>query len=177
MAPVNWMSRSLFAIRGAPSTPAGTGKRSGAMFPQTIEYALRAVVFLAGAPGGPHTTEQIAARIRVPRGYLSKVLQSLGRVGLLHARRGLHGGFTLARSPETITVLEVVNAVAPIQRIRTCPLGIESHGPELCPLHRTLDKALASVEREFERTTIADLLNTPAASEPLCHITIEGDVA
>ncbi|MFW6059824.1 MAG: RrF2 family transcriptional regulator [Phycisphaeraceae bacterium] len=144
------------------------------MISQTVEYALRAVVFLAVDPDSPRTTEQIAERTRVPRGYLSKVLQQLGRAGLVQSQRGLHGGFTLVRGPAEISVLEVVNAVDPIQRIRRCPLGLESHGTQLCPLHRRLDDALAMVEEAFSSSTIADMLARPGESAPLCDVTVEG---
>jgi Rrf2 family protein len=60
----------------------------------------------------------------VPAGYLSKVLQSLGRAQLVNSQRGLHGGFTLARAPSELTVWEVIQAVDPLQRIRSCPLGL-----------------------------------------------------
>ena len=51
---------------------------------------------------------------------------------------------TLAKPPGELTILEVVNAVEPIGRIKTCPLGLSSHGVNLCPLHRRLDAALAA---------------------------------
>lgn len=75
---------------------------------------------------------------------------------------------TLAKPKERITILEVVNAVEPIQRIRTCPLGLSAHGVRLCPLHRRLDDALASVEAAFEQTTLAEILAEPTSSMPLC---------
>ena len=64
----------------------------------------------------------------------------------------------------------MVNAVAPIQRIRTCPLGIRSHGNVLCPVHKRLDNAIALVERAFKQSTIADMLNEPSSSRPLCDV-------
>jgi Rrf2 family nitric oxide-sensitive transcriptional repressor len=137
---------------------------------QTTEYALRAVVWLASNPEEPQTTEQIAKATRVPSGYLSKVLQSLGRGGLVHAQRGKHGGFLLVRHPDQITILQVVNAVDPLKRILECPLGLKSHGKVLCPLHKSLDEAMCVVETSFRNTTLADLLTTPAASKPLCEI-------
>src|SRR5579859_4777598 len=92
-----------------------------AMLSQTVEYALRAVVYLAGHPGAPRTTEQIAKVTRVPQAYLAKVLHSLSLAGLVRAQRGLGGGVSLARSPQQVTILEVVNAVDPIRRIQSCP--------------------------------------------------------
>ena len=138
------------------------------MLSQTVEYGLRAVVHLASTAPTPHTTEQIAQATLVPRAYLSKVLQSLGRAGLVHSQRGIGGGVSLAKRPDELTILEVVNAVEPIQRIRTCPLGLAAHGTHLCPLHRRVDNALALMEQAFEKTTLAEVLAEPSRSIPLC---------
>lgn len=138
------------------------------MISQTAEYALRAIVYLAGQ-GEAQTTQQIAEATRVPPGYLAKVMQSLARGGLVQSQRGLHGGFTLLRSPEELTVWDVVEAVDPIQRIHTCPLGLEAHGTNLCPLHRRLDDASALVEAAFKRSTVAEMLAEPTGSAPLCE--------
>jgi Rrf2 family protein len=139
------------------------------MFSQTVEYALRAVVHLADQAPGFRTTDQIAAATQVPKPYLSKVLQSLGRAGLVHSQRGLGGGMTLARSPAELTILEVIAAVEPIARIRTCPLGLVTHGVRLCPLHRRLDNAIAAVEEAFGNTTLDELLSEDSARKPLCE--------
>ena len=142
------------------------------MLSQTVEYALRAAVFLADQDAAPSTTEQIAKATHVPPAYLSKVLQGLARGGIVTSHRGLHGGFLLARPAEQITILEVVNAVDPIRRIRECPLGFASHGVNLCPLHRRLDEALAGVEKAFGESTLAEVLAEPTSSVPLCGMTV-----
>jgi Rrf2 family transcriptional regulator, nitric oxide-sensitive transcriptional repressor len=138
------------------------------VFSQTVEYALRAAVHLASEAPAARTTDQIAAATLVPRAYLSKVLQSLCRAGLVQSQRGLGGGMTLGKPPEEMTILEVVNAVEPLQRIRTCPLGLPSHGSHLCPLHGRLDAALASVEEALGNSTLAEVLAEPTRSVPLC---------
>jgi Rrf2 family transcriptional regulator, nitric oxide-sensitive transcriptional repressor len=145
------------------------------MFSQTVEYALRAAVYLASKTGMPPTNERISAVTKVPAAYLSKVLQNLNRAGIVQAQRGIHGGFSLARIPARLTILEVVNAVEPIQRIRVCPLGLKSHGVKLCPLHKRLDDALAQVERAFAETTLAEILAEPTQSVPLCEFPLPSD--
>lgn len=140
------------------------------MFSQTVEYALRAAVYLADQGSQPRTTEQIAAITQVPHAYLSKVLQGLARGRIVTSQRGLHGGFLLARPADQITILEVVSAVDPIRRIRECPLGFAAHGVNLCPLHRRLDDALASVEKAFGESTLAEVLAEPTRSVPLCSM-------
>jgi Rrf2 family protein len=141
------------------------------MFSQTAEYALRAVVYLASQEGAPRTTQQIARATQVPTGYLSKVMQGLGRANLVQSQRGLHGGFTLTRAPAELTVLDIIQAVDPIQRIRSCPLGLKGH-INLCPLHRRLDLAMKLVEEALRKSSIAELLAEPERARgipmPLC---------
>lgn len=139
------------------------------MISQTAEYALRAVVFLAINSGGSYTTQQIALSTKVPFAYLSKVLQSLVRAGFLQSQRGLGGGFSLVVNPKGLSLLQIVDAVEPLQRIRTCPLGIEEHGSKLCALHKRIDEAAALIESVFADTTIAELLAHPTESLPLCQ--------
>ena len=138
------------------------------MISQTAEYALRAMVFLAMNQDNAQVTERIAGGTKVPASYLSKVLQSLSRAGLVKSQRGLGGGFSLAKAPATTTILEIINAVDPIKRIETCPLDLSSHGVVLCALHKRLDEAIASVEQAFEKTTLEEILARPTKSVPLC---------
>ena len=140
------------------------------MFSQTVEYALRAVVYLADKSPSPQTTEQIASATHVPKPYLSKVIQGLCQANIVQSKRGIGGGVSLVNSPEKLTILDVVNAVDPIGRIRTCPLGLTSHGVRLCPLHKRMDNALAGIESAFCATTLAELLAEPTQSHPLCEI-------
>lgn len=128
------------------------------------EYGLRAVVWLAQRPGGAGKVREIAEGTRSAPGYLVKVLQSLARAGILSAQRGSQGGFRLERDPAALTVLEVINAIDPIERIRVCPLGLDDHGDRLCPMHQQIDDALAVIERTFSMSTIAHL--AAAASSP-----------
>lgn len=147
------------------------------LFSQTAEYALRAAVWLADTPQTPHTTHEIAEVTKVPAGYLSKVMQALGRAGLVKSQRGLGGGFLLTRSPEELSVLDIVNAVDPVQRIHTCPLNLKSHGKKLCPLHRKLDDAMAAMEEAFASTSLSDLVHSSSKIKPLCEVTVSGKKA
>jgi Rrf2 family protein len=148
------------------------------MFSQTAEYALRAIVVLATHPTKAWTAQDIATQSKVPHDYLMKVLQALGREGLVTAQRGRGGGFILRRPPSAITVLDVINAVDPLRRIKQCPLGLKSHSTTLCPLHRKLDDAIRQVEEAFASTTVGELVSDPSPIQPLreggplCHVQI-----
>lgn len=139
------------------------------MISKTAEYALRAVACLAGQPGTPASAAFMAQKTKIPRSYLHRVLQDLVAAGLVHSRPGPGGGYEMIRPMEEVTILDVVNAVSPIERIRKCPLGLPSH-VELCPLHKELDKAYAATETAFRGVTLKDLLTSTSRSIPLCDI-------
>jgi len=120
-------------------------------------------------PDEPQKTADIAVATKVPAAYLSKVLQGLRKEEIVTLARGVGGGVMLARSPELLTILDVVNAVDPIQRIKSCPLGLKSHGVNLCALHRRMDNALKAMEDAFAATTLAELLQDENPSVPLCN--------
>jgi Rrf2 family protein len=139
------------------------------MLSQTVEYALRTAVHLAASAPASSTTAQLAEATKVPPAYLSKVVQCLVRAGIVHSQRGSGGGVSFAADAQSLTVLDIVNMVEPLQRIRSCPLGLATHGKKLCPLHRRLDAALAQMEEAFGATTLAEVLADPSYVRPLCE--------
>ncbi len=75
------------------------------MLSGSVEYALRAVVFLA-REGELHTTAQIADAPQVPAACLSKVLQGLERAVIVRSQRGIGGGMTLVPDPDELTIVD-----------------------------------------------------------------------
>ena len=145
---------------------------------QTAEYALRAVVWLANRAGTTQSTQEIAKGTHAPAGYLARVLQDLARAGLVESSPGRTGGFLLRRRPSELSALEVVNAVEPIRRITECPLGIQSHHTNLCPLHRRMDEVFELMEQGFRDTTIAQLLSADERDgSPLCRAAVRAPAA
>jgi Rrf2 family protein len=138
------------------------------MLPKTAEYALRAVVWLARESDERVSADDLAEYTKVPRRYLHTVLQELVREKLVRSQPGPGGGYALARSPRKITILDVVNAVSPLERIRRCPLGLRSH-TRLCPLHQELDDVCAATEKALARVTIARLIHSTSEIVPLCE--------
>lgn len=139
------------------------------MLSKTAEYALRAVACLASNTDQCLSADVLAERTHVPRRYLTRVLQDLCAAGVIQSRPGPGGGYELCESPGNITVLDIVNKVDPIARIRSCPLGLKTH-TKLCPLHAELDKAYAATEKAFANVTIKALLESTSPIVPLCEI-------
>src|SRR5690606_38364750 len=130
----------------------------------------RAMSWLALSRGELVPTATIAEKTQVPGHYLAKVLQQLASASLIQGRRGVHGGYRLARPADQISLLDVINTVEKVERIRTCPLGLAEHGPRLCPLHRRMDRAAKAVIEIFDGVTLADLIQGEGEQQirPLC---------
>jgi len=139
------------------------------MIPQTAEYAMRSLIWLAAHSDAPQTSKRIAEVTHVPAGYLYKVLQAMAAAGLIRSQPGPSGGYTLVTPAEEITLRDVVELVQPIPRIRGCPLHNEDHAANLCPLHRKLDGLYAMVQQTLGEVTIADLVeaDTKGCEHPI----------
>ncbi len=145
------------------------------VFSQTQEYALRAIVWLAQhIELGPVGNETIARETRVPPSYLAKVMQQLVESKILSSRRGVGGGFQLIRDMDSLTVLEVINAVDPIRRITDCPLGLKTHRQKRCPMHARLDDSLGLVEDTLRNSTIREMLHEKGRPQPLVETPLAG---
>lgn len=138
------------------------------MISKTAEYALRAVACLASSMDRPLSADSLAQQTQVPRRYLNRVLQDLCAAGLVHSRPGPGGGYELCVSPKKITILDIINTVEPIARIKHCPLGLKTH-TKLCPLHAQLDRAFEATEKAFAAVTIQEILDSTTSIIPLCE--------
>ena len=93
------------------------------------DYALRAMLYLSQLePSQRAATSQIAEVQRIPPSFLAKIISQLSIAGLIHTSRGARGGVSLARSPEAISILEVVEAIDGPIALNEC-----SHTPGSCP--------------------------------------------
>ncbi len=137
---------------------------------EASEYGLRAVVWMAQCPSEPQKVKDIANQIKAAPGYLVKVLQELTKAGILSARRGSQGGFTLEADPADLTALDVINAIDPFERIKTCPLLLDGHARELCPVHRRIDDAMAQIEDNFRRLSIQEVIEHASRSDSRCDV-------
>jgi Rrf2 family protein len=111
------------------------------------------VIALAEA-GSARTSAELAVATKVPADYAVKILQLLARAGLVEARRGRGGGYTLRSDPKRTTLLDVVNVIDPLERITACPLGREEHRHRLCPLHSRLDEVIGLLRESLRKMTI-----------------------
>ena len=131
------------------------------MFGATATHALRALAHLAAREDAatPALGRELAREVGVPADYLSKVLATLARAGLLTATRGAKGGYRLARPPVEITLLEIVQPIEG-KRVRPgCLLRPDQPCPEnaQCSAHAAWAGAKAAYVAFLETTTLADI--------------------
>jgi Rrf2 family protein len=130
------------------------------MISATSEYALRAALVLARAYGErPMRAEEIADAIGAPRNYLAKTLNALAKTGIATSARGPMGGFQLARSPELITVSDVIDCFDEPRFNANCLLGNAACDPgKPCAAHVTWTAIMMARREPLARTTLSQLV-------------------
>ena len=119
--------------------------------------AIHAAAFLAGNPGKPWTTREIADALRVSENHLSKVLQRMAKAGLVQAQRGPNGGSRLAKSPEEITLLDVYRSVDGELPQGDCLLGNSVCSPGNCIFGGFLRKVREELMDKLANTRLTSI--------------------
>lgn len=130
---------------------------------RTTDYAVRVVLHLAAAEAGSRVrASDIAAAQGIPLDYVPKVLQALARSGILATTSGRTGGVRLIKSPQRITLLDIVEAMeGPIALNRCMVRKGECPRDQRCPVHPLWAKAQAGLVKTLREATIAGLLKKP----------------
>ncbi len=133
------------------------------MLNQTAEYALRAVVHLAGlAPDARAQAADLARALDVPANYLSKILHQLAATGVLESQRGRHGGFRLARAADRLTLERVVRPFGAVNTRSTCVLGQRVCSDRTaCAAHERWKPIKEATNAFLRETTVAQLVPAP----------------
>jgi len=132
------------------------------------DYVVRSALCLARSYEStvPKKLRQVAVEMEIPRTFVSQILGDLSRAGLTQSYFGTNGGYSLARAPAEISVLEIVEAAEGSLAPATCVLGTDSCGwDSVCPLHETWKEAAAALRSVLAATTLADLLERDRAIE------------
>ena len=126
---------------------------------QAADYAARAVLHLSECDGeNPCDCVTIAQAQSIPLSFLAKILQRLAAAGIILSFKGSAGGFTLARPPDSITLLEVIQAVDGPIAVNKCLLGKRScDRQEACPFHPVWSELQTSLQDRLSQVTFAKL--------------------
>ena len=127
--------------------------------PQTAEYALRAVCYIAEQEGDdPVPVRAIAQALRAPQNYLSKTLHQLGGIGVLRSVRGAQGGYRLWMPAARLRLAAIVEPFLPVEEHR-CIMGhIRCLEDAPCGAHERWKEVKDTTRAFFAELTMADLL-------------------
>lgn len=107
------------------------------IFSKKCEYGLQAVLYLAAHNNGMIiSADDIAKKLSAPKEFISKILQNLTDSGIISSKKGKSGGFSLARDPKMIKLIDIVAAIDGLEIFNKCVLGFPDCSPvNPCPLH------------------------------------------
>jgi Rrf2 family transcriptional regulator, iron-sulfur cluster assembly transcription factor len=109
------------------------------IFSKKCEYGMQAVLYLAAREKGTLVSaDEISKVLKIPREFVSKILQSLRDSGLISSSKGKSGGFSLAKPASRIKLIDVVAAIDGLDMFDSCVLGFPECSPtHPCPVHNT----------------------------------------
>lgn len=132
---------------------------------QTTGYAIQALGCLNEPGSGYCMITDLARCAHLPKPYLAKIVNALVRQGLVAAKRGYRGGVALARRPEEISLLQVVEAVEGKAWLGECLLGMaDCDSWAMCPTHDFWQRMRREITEELRRTSLADVIACKRAS-------------
>lgn len=142
------------------------------------EYGLLALVHLVDREGEFVSAREVCERFPLPKRTVAEVLKDLQRANLVESQRGSAGGYTLSRSPELITLGQVVAALEGAPALTTCESAIvlKNGGCEvqpMCPIKSPIQRVRERLWQMLEHTTLRSLV----ASAPFVPISSPGEAA
>lgn len=120
------------------------GTRETVHFKASVEYGMRAVLYLA-EKGSIRSSREVADEMSIPRDYLIQLAQLLRNAGIVHARPGKNGGYSLAKDASEISMLDIFNALQN-DRLR----AERKEAEDASDLLQDITAACSAVEREME---------------------------
>jgi Rrf2 family iron-sulfur cluster assembly transcriptional regulator len=129
------------------------------------DYAARALLSLAlHESDRPTSVKEIAERTTLPQPYLEQILLAVKGAGLVQSKRGVGGGYVLARPADQITLAEILAAVdGPLVTV----IGEHDHCEGHCVLQEVWSGVSEEMREILERCTLADLVVRTRAGHPL----------
>jgi Rrf2 family transcriptional regulator, iron-sulfur cluster assembly transcription factor len=137
------------------------------MLSNSCRYGIRAVIYLASQPesSGKTGIKKISQDLDLPTPFLAKILQLLAKQKILSSTKGPHGGFSLLKDPQTISLYDIVNTIDGDEIFTNCVMHNGScasvdNNKKPCPLHDDYSKTRNDRINLFRNKTISDLVKT-----------------
>ncbi len=129
------------------------------IFSKACELGIQAVLFLSIKKEKIiFSADEISKELKVPKEFVSKILQKLTYLGIIGSKKGKKGGFYLAKNPNLIRLIDIVEAIDGLDIFKTCVIGFPGcSNDNPCPLHDRWGKIREDIYRMFSEETLAQL--------------------
>jgi len=142
-----------------------------------VEYGLHCLLWLASSPKAPLSSRDLAELQGVSPSFLAKIFPKLEKAGIVAASEGIRGGYLLAKQPDEIRVLDVVDAIEgrkPLfdcQKIRGRCAVFEGSPPQwaskgVCAVHAVMMRAEKAMRDSLAKETLADIASVFGRKAP-----------
>lgn len=131
------------------------------IYSKTTEYAIRALTYMAMRTEETSvSTREISRETSVPYAYIAKTFQALVASGILESRRGPDGGFSFAKNPSEIRIIDIMKALDDAKQspLSKCVMGLDRCGEvNPCPLHYIWSATTKKITEELTKNTLLDM--------------------
>ena len=134
------------------------------------DYAALMLATMAEQPESHHTAAELAEVTGISPPTVSKLLKTLGHADLLTSRRGVHGGYSLARAPAAISAVDVIEAIEGPLAVTECTISPGSCDLEpTCQLSSQWQLLSVAVRKALAEVTLKDLIGDPISPHIAVH--------
>jgi len=127
-------------------------------FSKTCELGLQAVLYLSAKEKRIFNAEEVSIELKVPKEFVSKVLQILTSSGIVGSKKGKNGGFYLAKEPGQIRLIDIIEAIDGLDIFKSCVLGFPECSSETpCPVHEKWGKLRDEAYKMLSEETLEHL--------------------
>lgn len=128
------------------------------IFSKSCELGLQAVLYLSTKERRLFNSTEVSNELKVPKEFVSKVLQILTASGIVGSKKGKNGGFYLAKEPIEIKLIDIVEAIDGLDLFKTCVLGFTGCSHETpCPVHDKWGTLRDEAYKMLSEETLEDL--------------------
>ena len=123
------------------------------------DYGMRAALYLATQTNRPFVPiREVSQNLNISFHFLTKILQKLNQHGIMTSFRGPKGGVALAREPESIFLMDIVQAIDGPELFQKCLMGLDQcNDDHPCPLHTQWVSIRGEIQRMFEQTSLKEI--------------------
>lgn len=127
-------------------------------FSKSCELGLQAVLYLSAKEKRIFNAEEVSRELKVPKEFVSKVLQILTSSGIVGSKKGKNGGFYLAKEPNKVRLIDIVEAIDGLKVFKSCVLGFPGCSIETpCPVHEKWGKLRDEAFKMLSEETLEHL--------------------